>query len=320
MFGVVIPFFQRRSGVLTETLKSVAIQDVGVPVHVVIVDDASPVPAEHELAEVRFPSNFRVEVIRQNNAGPGVARNRGIDALAHVKHVAFLDSDDRWEPYHLSSALLALENGYDYYTAETEVAGSGFRYLAHFFGNGLPLRKLELAPWAHELTEPLIDFTVAGPISTSSTFVVANDLIGETRFDPKLRTAGEDGLFRTMLAAKSPRTFVSSRVDVVLGDGVNIFTEGGWGGRSATMRSIYFLRSRLLMRQLVRAFPVAKETLERSIVKARVELWRSVLANARRGDFPLTDFFSVCAADPMLVRGLPQALKSMVGAKRRPAV
>ena len=211
VFGVVIPFFQRRPGVLASSLESVAGQDVGVPVRVVVVDDSSPVRAEQEVARVSFPSNFSVEIIRQANAGAGMARNRGIDALADVDYVAFLDSDDYWASYHLSSALLAFDYGFDYYTAETEDGGSGLRYLSHFFKDGLPLRPAGFAPWANELTEPLIDFTVAGPISTSSVFVVRNSLIGPTRFDPSLRTAGEDGLFRTMLAATSPRTLVSDR-------------------------------------------------------------------------------------------------------------
>lgn len=312
VFGVVIPFFQRRPGVLAGSLASVAGQDVGVPVRVVVVDDSSPVPAEQEVAQVSFPGNFSVEIIRQANAGPGMARNRGIDALADADYVAFLDSDDYWAPHHLSSALLAFEHGFDYYTAETEEGGTGLRYLSHFFKDGLPLRPAGFAPWANELTEPLIDFTVAGPISTSSVFVVRNSLIGPTRFDPSLRTAGEDGLFRTMLAAKSPRTLVSDRVDVTLGQGVNIFSEGGWGARAATLRAIYFLRSRLLMRPLAATFPVAKARVEAAIVKARVELWRSALANARRGDFPLFPFLQACREDPLLLLSMGRAFR-MVG-------
>jgi succinoglycan biosynthesis protein ExoW len=141
--------------------------------------------------------------------------------------------------------------------------------------------------------------------------VVRNELIGSTRFDPGLRTAGEDGLFRTTLAAKAPRTLVSTRVDVVLGTGVNIFTEGGWGGRLATMRAIYFLKSRLLMRPLVQTFPVAKDHVETSIAKARVELWRSVFANIRRGDFPLAEFTRVCIEDPLLILSAVRALSTV---------
>ncbi|AWI79770.1 hypothetical protein CEW87_10545 [Parazoarcus communis] len=310
VFGVVIPYYQRRAGVLAAALNSVARQDVGVPVTVVIVDDASPIAAETEVEKVEFPGNFSVQIIRQENAGPGAARNRGIDALAAADYIAFLDSDDSWAPYHLGSALTAFENGFDYYTAETEEAGSGFRYLANFFKEGLPLKPAGFASWAGELMEPIINFTVAGPFSTSSTFVVRNDVIGTTRFDKALRTAGEDGLFRTMLAAKSPRTLVSSRVDALLGEGVNIFSEGDWGSREATMRAIYFLRSRLLMRPVVESFPVAKAKVEQAVRSARVELCRSAIANLRRGDFPLSQFFQICRADPLLLFSVTGALSA----------
>lgn len=218
-FGVVIPYYQRKSGVLAKTLNSVARQDVKVPVKVVVVDDASPVRADEEVASVKFPKGFDVEIVRQPNAGPGVARNRGIEALASADYIAFLDSDDCWEPHHLSAALAAFENGFEFYTAETSDESTGLLYIEHFFGSELPLKPLDFASWAYELEAPLINFTVMGPIATSSTFVVRKELIGSTRFDPALRTAGEDGLFRTALAAKSPRTLVAKRVDVRLEKG-----------------------------------------------------------------------------------------------------
>lgn len=308
-FGVVIPYYQRRAGVLAETLRSVARQDVEVPVKVVVVDDSSPIPAEDEVGTVEFPKGFDIEIIRQANAGPGVARNRGIDALASADYIAFLDSDDCWEPHHLSAALLAFEKGFDFYTAETADDEAGLLYLENFFGDELPLIPADFAPWAYELQEPLINFTVAGPIATSSTFAVRRDLIGSTRFDPALRTAGEDGLFRTELAAKSPRTLVARRVDVRLGKGVNIFTAGGWGSRAATMRAVYFLRSRIAMRRVVADFPVAKSRVEAAIIKARVEVWRAALANIRRGDFPLGSFLKLCTFDPSLVFSLGKAIR-----------
>lgn len=312
VFGVVIPYFQRRAGVLAATLNSVAQQDVGVPVSVVIVDDASPIPAQQEVEQVNFPPNFNVRVIRQQNAGPGAARNRGIDALTEVDFIAFLDSDDHWEPYHLSSALHAFEHGFDYYTAETVEGGAGYRMHADHFKGELPLSPYSSAPWAQELTEPLINFTVWGPISGSSTFVVRNSLIGDTRFCRGLRTAGEDGLFTTMLAAKEPRVMISKRIDVILGKGVNIFSEGDWGSRSGTLRAIYFLRSRLMMRPIVHAFPVARIRVEGLIQTARRELCKSAVANLRRGDFPWSEFRSVLAVDPALLRVTPLVVAELV--------
>jgi succinoglycan biosynthesis protein ExoW len=50
MICVVIPYFQRQSGVLRKALLSVAAQQGCThQVQVLVVDDASPVPAEGEL-------------------------------------------------------------------------------------------------------------------------------------------------------------------------------------------------------------------------------------------------------------------------------
>lgn len=310
-FGVVIPYFQRRPGILSATLASVSKQDVKAPVRIIVVDDSSPVPAEQEVTQVNFPANITIQVIRQPNAGPGAARNRGIDALADADYIAFLDSDDEWLPHHLSSALLAFEYGFDYYTAETEEGGSGFKMHADFFNGTLPLRPHPAAQWANELIEPLINFTVRGPVSGSSTFVVKRELIGDTRFSSKLRTAGEDGLFTTTLAAKSPRVMVSTRTDVILGKGVNIFSEGTWGDRSGTLRAIYFLRSRILMRPIVHSFKEAESEVEKKILKARQELWKSVFANIRRGNFPWAQFISTVRFDPALLAAAPRAVIDM---------
>lgn len=316
-FGVVIPYFQRKKGVLTATLRSVAQQDVEVPVNVVIVDDSSPVPAEAELEDVVFPENFSVKVIRQPNGGPGAARNRALDALWEADFVAFLDSDDFWQPYHLSSALQAFEHGFDYYTAETVEGASGYRMHADFFKGALPLTPHPSAPWAQELTRPLIEFTVAGPISGSSALVVRNALIGETRFCSRLRTAGEDGLFTTTLAAKRPRVMISSRTDVVRGKGVNIFTEGDWGSASSTRRAAFFLQSRLLMRPLVADFPVARSKVEVAIAMARKQLWKCVFANLRRGAMVPSAFFGAVARDPLALLAAPSAVIESIRRRER---
>lgn len=307
-FGVVIPYFQRRPGILSATLASVAKQDVREPVRIVIVDDSSPVPAEQEVAQVNFPQNMLVEVKHQPNAGPGAARNRGIDELDDVDYVAFLDSDDEWLPHHLTSALLAFEQGFDFYTAETMEGGTGFKIHADFFKGRLPLTPHDSAPWAQELIEPLINFSVRGPIAGSSAMVATRDLIGDTRYCTELHTAGEDGLFATTLAAKNPRVLISSRTDVVRGKGVNIFSEGAWGQRPATLRAMYFLQSRILMRPLVTEFPVANSSLQQLISTARRDLWLAFLANGRRGHFPWREFLRTTRFDPGFLLKAPEVV------------
>jgi len=56
-----------------------------------------------------------VILIRQANGGCGSARNAALDALpSDIEWIAFLDSDDRWKPLHISRALAALREGYDF--------------------------------------------------------------------------------------------------------------------------------------------------------------------------------------------------------------
>ena len=51
MITVVIPYFQREPGILARALASIAAQQAcPLSVHVIVVDDASPVPADAEIA------------------------------------------------------------------------------------------------------------------------------------------------------------------------------------------------------------------------------------------------------------------------------
>ena len=101
MIAVIIPYFQCESGILAKALNSVFLSEVASDVHIILVDDQSPVSAKDELATLGS-TRFPVTVIEQVNAGPGGARNTGLENLpAGTDYVAFLDSDDVWSPRHL---------------------------------------------------------------------------------------------------------------------------------------------------------------------------------------------------------------------------
>lgn len=299
-FAVVIPYFQRQAGILVHALRSIAEQDVACPVHVYVVDDDSPIPAAPEVALVNWPAHMTVQVLKQRNGGPGSARNHGLDQLKTERWVAFLDSDDRWNPYHLSSAMYAFVEGFDYYTANTLDGDNNIVHRMHF-PQGLPLKPYKDIEWAQELMEPLIHFTVKGPISGSSTMVMTRDLIGNTRFHVGLRTAGEDGLFTTAIASKQPRVMISSRVDTRLGQGVSIFSSGSWGSQAALRRTLYFHRSRILMRPFVRRFPKARQSVEETIARSRRDVWSSALATLKRGQLAWIAFALTLLRDPVLL-------------------
>jgi|TARA_B100000315_G_scaffold258768_1_gene312064 glycosyltransferase involved in cell wall biosynthesis len=75
-----------------EALESIFSQSHPVD-EVVVVDDGSTDALDEALALYRA----RITVLRQENAGPAAARNRGV-ARATGDLLAFLDSDDVWHP------------------------------------------------------------------------------------------------------------------------------------------------------------------------------------------------------------------------------
>ncbi len=125
--NVIIPFWQRDSGILPVAVNSVLSQGDG-EILVTVIDDGSPVSARGELAAAAL-QDARIVVIEQSNAGPGAARNRGLDETpAEVEYIAFLDSDDRWLPGHLENAGIALARGADFYFADADHHERGLGY------------------------------------------------------------------------------------------------------------------------------------------------------------------------------------------------
>ncbi len=317
MFAVIIPYYQRQPGILAAALRSVAAQDVAVPINVYIADDESPSPPEAEVAAVAWPSNCHPRILKQKNGGPGAARNLALDALDNERYIAFLDSDDCWSTDHLSAALLAFERGYDVYTSDWCIDDAGTRAHAHFYGDRLRLKALGEPDWASELEDDLINYSVCGPIGLLSVLVVRRERIGALRFDTSLRTSGEDGLFVTTLASTRPRMLVSNRIDSTRGRGVNIFSEGGWNSRAAFLRSLYYLKSRLAMKPLMAGFPLANERLRERMVVARQGVWDGLLACLRRRERIPREFFALLVRDPGLLASAPAALAKIIGKRLR---
>lgn len=101
-YGVVIPAFN-ASATIRETLLSVAAQTLR-PELVVIVDDGSSDDLAAAIAGIDLP----LELLRQDNAGPGSATTRGIAALA-TPFIATLDADDLWLTGKIEAQLAYLE-------------------------------------------------------------------------------------------------------------------------------------------------------------------------------------------------------------------
>jgi len=106
LVSVIIPTFN-RSATITAAIESVLAQTYQ-DIEVIVVDDGST----DETPEVLRRFGDHVRVVRQANAGPSSARNRGV-AIARGCLLAFLDSDDVWLPEKIERQVALLSRGGD---------------------------------------------------------------------------------------------------------------------------------------------------------------------------------------------------------------
>lgn len=104
LVSVIIPTYNRRR-YLAEALESVWSQTYR-QVEVIVVDDGSTDGTGAWLET--YAHRERLRYLYQPNQGVSAARNQGI-RLARGKYLAFLDSDDLFEPYKLEKQVAYLE-------------------------------------------------------------------------------------------------------------------------------------------------------------------------------------------------------------------
>ena len=102
LVSIVIPVFNGRRFV-GEAIESALAQDYD-PIEVIVVDDGS---TDDSLEVAR--SFASVRCLRQDNQGPGAARNTGVAAAAGAL-VGFLDADDLLKPAKISAQVRYLDS------------------------------------------------------------------------------------------------------------------------------------------------------------------------------------------------------------------
>ena len=100
--SVIVPTFN-RAGPLAEAIDSVLAQE-DVAFELIVVDDGST----DATAAVLSGYGDRLTVIRQPNRGVSAARNRGV-AASRGDLLAFLDSDDLWQPGKLQAQVAFMD-------------------------------------------------------------------------------------------------------------------------------------------------------------------------------------------------------------------
>jgi succinoglycan biosynthesis protein ExoW len=284
VIAVIIPFFQRETGILQRALRSVALQTCLETTDVLVVDDGSPVSAVDEVSIGQLSPHVRVHVIRKENGGPSSARNAALDALPEsARYVAFLDSDDTWRPDHLARAVESLSQGFDVYFSDI-VALNGQSWLRAKGRDSL---------WAYPRVEhirdvcrfdgSMFDQIVHQTVLNTSTVVARVEAIGGSRFDEALFSAGEDQLFFLDLAEKQCRFCYSLLCEAEHGRGVNIHQDTCRGTTKEQVRLMNEVRyiKRVLARRSVSAGQSSE--LKRALWRVRKSYIGDVLHGFRVG-------------------------------------
>lgn len=284
--AVIIPFFQRETGILGKALASIANQNYPIDsLYVIVVDDSSPLPASAELKTRPAPAGLRIKIIQQANAGPNEARNTGLQNLEPgTQVVAYLDSDDEWIGDHLTRALHALANGYS-------------AYFANLYHLGDTVNEFEKAKRVTPADHPMIgdDPTLRAyqgdmvhQISTANiifmpSLVIDVAALGGARFPLAHRHGGGDYLYWMDLIQHGAKFAFSTLPEVRCGSGINMWYGSGWGTDGLAMRIVDEARFR---RKVLNDYARADETkdnLRERLAELQVGMLQDMAHRARHG-------------------------------------
>jgi teichuronic acid biosynthesis glycosyltransferase TuaG len=190
--GVVIPAYNAAT-TIRRALLSVAAQSLK-PTQVIVVDDGSTDDTE-TVARACSSEMPGVEllVVRQDNAGAGAARNRGVAEVSQP-YIAFLDADDEWLAEKLERSMDVLTKG------DFDLVAHDF--YAHQNGEDQHVHATRLF---NATSDPLSSLYVRGYIP-SITVVVRKDLIDAVGgFDVTLPNAQDFDLWLAMLLQPNVR-------------------------------------------------------------------------------------------------------------------
>jgi len=211
LVSVVIPVYN-RGDLLRRALASVASQSWR-PIEAVVVDDGSA----EDIGAVVAEFGGVARLVRQTNLGVTAARNRGLQE-ARGEFIAFLDSDDLWDPSKISAQVALLRARPDVVMAWTDMRAvdeSGVvlapRYLRTFYDTSY--KRLDsscalpvvgpLGALAPGCPDPIFDAPVrigdifcdmlyGNVVHTSTVLVRRTRVVAGGGFDPTLARTGED--------------------------------------------------------------------------------------------------------------------------------
>lgn len=106
--SIIIPVYNAYL-LINRCLDSIFHQTTQYSYEVILVDDGS---TDNSVEIIKARKEENIILYQQQNAGPSVARNKGVE-LSHGKFCAYLDADDYWEDGFIEKTLSFLEEHHD---------------------------------------------------------------------------------------------------------------------------------------------------------------------------------------------------------------
>lgn len=188
--SIIVPVYNVRE-YLENCVRSVKEQSLD-DWQLLLVDDGSD-DGSDVLARELAASDDRIEFLSRPGGGVGAARNAGLDA-ARGEYVAFLDSDDAWEPFHLKTLLtLVVSSGAD-------VAAAGALAVDE---TGEILRRMTPEQGEYSGVDEILKafFLRSDGLYSCWNKLYRREIIGEVRFTA--HTRAEDALFCARVLERS---------------------------------------------------------------------------------------------------------------------
>lgn len=186
LVSVIIPTYN-RSALVKEAVESVLAQTLG-DLEVLVVDDGS---TDNTRKTIEAIANKRVRYFYKENGGVSTARNLGLKNAAG-EYVAFLDSDDLWEPDYLNTMISAIKKNEKY--------GAAYTTLHQYYTDGREKKKYRAK------------HCVSGKITCNffnvifvflPALIVRNKFLEDCCFDESLTSSGDiDFILRLTLKAE----------------------------------------------------------------------------------------------------------------------
>jgi succinoglycan biosynthesis protein ExoW len=281
--AVIIPFFQRKSGLLRNAVISALNQKVDAAIELIIVDDGSPLPAELEIAELVEAHPSQIIILKQKNAGCYPASNTGLNRVrADTDFVAFLDSDDVWADTHLRNALWTLSQGFDFYFSDfyqLNQTVTAFNRAKRI--NPSEHKQIHSSEPIYEYQGDMVDQIIRGNVLGTSTVVYNFRKFADLRYRTEFVHTGGEYIFWLHLALRSNKIAFSSAPECRYGEGVNIFSESAWGSDKYLSVTSDEIRYEKWIRAQAGLSRCQRDFLNKKIWEKRTNFCKGLLHNVR---------------------------------------